>query len=295
MTIKSEVIETVTDYRNRTRVLQGKHRSYSLGFELGNPRVFGKAELYHVSDEKGKALVAKISHPEASKRNQARFYRESEISIKLDHPGIVGAVDEGTYEGRPFYIIPHAGRALQKLDLEDDQVLTILRDTLEGLAYVHGNGIVHRDVSTGNIMIGEDGHGRLLDFGLSKAVGEHVDPTKEWTDCVLLDLTGTGACLGTLKYISPEQALDASTVSYGADIFSLGTVAYELLTKKPAFGASFREILRNIMNADPKPITDFRPDLPGELVDFVHTCLEKKPSDRYSAEQGVKKMEALIG
>ena len=206
-----------------------------------------------------------------------RFFREAEFAGNLHHRNITTIYDFGlTDEGLPFIVQEFlTGEDLdRKVKRKDDLPLAwrvrVLIDICEGLHYAHVAGIVHRDVKPSNIRILEDGTVKIMDFGIAKSM------VSEST------LTQTGITLGTASYLAPEQirgeAVDART-----DIFSLGVLAYELLTyARPFTGDHISTVLYKIMNESPPSPADVDPSLPPELVRVIQKSLEKDRSNRYA-------------
>lgn len=224
-----------------------------------------------------------------------RFFREAEYAGNLHHRNITTIYDFGlTDEGLPYIVQEFlTGEDLdRKIKRKDDLPLAwrvrVLADICDGLHYAHTAGIVHRDVKPSNIRILEDGAVKIMDFGIAKSM------VSEST------LTQTGITLGTASYLAPEQirgeAVDART-----DVFSLGVLAYELLTyARPFTGDHISTVLYKIMNEAPPSPADADPSLPGELVRIVEKTLQKDRANRFAscaemADALRKVLEALSG
>ncbi len=207
-----------------------------------------------------------------------RFFREAEFAGNLHHRNITTIYDFGlSDDGLPFIVQEFlTGEDLdRKIKRRDDLPLAwrvrVLADICEGLHYAHTAGIVHRDVKPSNIRILEDGTVKIMDFGIAKSM------VSEST------LTQTGITLGTASYLAPEQirgeAVDART-----DVFSLGILAYELLTlSRPFTGDHISTVLYKIMNEAPPSPADVTPSLPPELVRIVEKALQKDRTNRYAS------------
>jgi serine/threonine protein kinase len=184
-----------------------------------------------------------------------------------------------------------AGRTLDQLiprtGLKISDLLKYAIPVADGLARAHAAGIVHRDLKPGNIMIGDDGQVKLLDFGLAKLA--------QFSDISEADVTGTvrpeteeGTIVGTISYMSPEQA-EGCKVDARSDIFSFGAVLYEMATGRRAFlGNSKISTLAAILHTEPKPPTEVHPGLPRELEKIIQSCLRKDPAWRFQSAADLK-------
>ena len=208
----------------------------------------------------------------------ARFAREIQISTQLQHPHIVPVLDSGMHEGSPFYVMPLIeGESLEQRltrggPLPINETVTYITEVLDGLAYAHALGFVHRDVKPSNVMITR-GHAQLADFGIARAV-EQSDGRK---------LTESGFALGTAEYMSPEQASGERNIDGRSDIYSVGCVLYEMLAGSPPFtGATSRAIMARHF-VDPVPaLRTVRDTVPEPLEAIVFTALAKTPADRFA-------------
>jgi eukaryotic-like serine/threonine-protein kinase len=217
-----------------------------------------------------KTTTAEVaSNPELLKR----FYREAQAAAKLCHPNIVTIYDIDEASGIPFIAMEFLeGDNLQKVISERKDLLVlkklqIIIDLCKGLDYAHQRGIVHRDIKPGNIMLADNGQVKIVDFGIAR-VGVST-------------MTRTGAVLGTVRYMSPEQ-VQAQTVDARSDIFSVGVVLYELLTYQTPFpGDDVSSILFKILNEEPEPITNYLHECPPQLEHAVQVALAKDREKRY--------------
>jgi tetratricopeptide (TPR) repeat protein/predicted Ser/Thr protein kinase len=208
-----------------------------------------------------------------------RFTREAQATAGLDHPNIAGIYEVGEYNGRPFFSMQVVeGQSLRDVvtgkDLPTDRILEIAIQICEGLQAAHDKGIIHRDIKPSNILI--DGHGRvrIVDFGLASVVG---------TD----QLTKTGSTLGTIGYMSPEQ-VRGQEVDHRSDLFSLGVILYELITRQNPFRRdSEAATLKATSDDTPHPLARFRSKVPDLLESVVTKLLEKQSVHRYQSAAGV--------
>jgi serine/threonine protein kinase/WD40 repeat protein len=248
---------------------------YRITAELGSG---GMGTVYRADDLKLDRTVAlKFLAPEFLRDPDAksRFVHEAKAASALDHPNIctIHGIEETT-DGRLFIAMAcYEGETVKDriargaLPIEDAIEITV--QVAEGLAKAHGLGIVHRDIKPANVMVTEDGLVKLLDFGIAKLAGA-------------TQVTQTGAVLGTMPYMSPEQ-LQGEAVDRRSDVWSLGVVLYEMLTGTlPFTGEVPQAVAYGIVHADPKPLADQRGDVPSEVARTVATCLRKNPAERYN-------------
>ena len=223
-----------------------------------------------------KALLPELLFTEGMDR---RFKQEARVAAKLDHPNIL--VIYGVRESKDLlYIVTKLvdGRPLSAV-LRHTDVLPIpvarhvIHQVADALNYAHGEGVVHRDVKPANIMVDRRGNLVVMDFGIAKAVDD-------------ANLTRTGLVIGTPAYMSPEQCL-AQRVTSAADQYSLGIVAYELITGRTPFRGSPLEMQWAHTKESPEPIRTLRPDCPPELETIVSRMLAKTPSDRWPSLQDI--------
>ncbi len=204
---------------------------------------------------------------------KTRFKREGQAAAALNHPNIITIHEVSEYEGRPYLAMEYVeGGSLKDLIGADRmsvaQVTNLAAQISEGLAKAHQTGIVHRDIKPQNILIDADGRPRICDFGLAKLRREVM-------------LTQTGTTLGTIAYMSPEQAR-GEQVDHRADIWSLGVVIYEMLTgQRPFKGDHDQAVIYAILNNQAESITGIRPDAPDMLVRIVDKAMAKDPYERY--------------
>jgi serine/threonine-protein kinase len=205
-----------------------------------------------------------------------RFLQEARAVARLDHRNVCAIYDvEEARGGHPFLVMPcYEGETLEaKLrrgPLSVDQALDYAVQIAAGLAHAHAAGIVHRDIKPANLLVTREGVVKILDFGVARM----AEPSQ----------TGAGAVVGTLAYMSPEQAA-GEPVDHRTDWWALGAVLYEMLAGRPAFGEGITalRLFYAIQFTEPAPITRLRPDLPAPLGSIVHRLLEKDPERRLAA------------
>src|SRR6266576_1074790 len=256
----------------------------------------------------GRKVALKILPAElaANQDRMRRFVQEAKAAAALNHPNIAHIYEIGESEGTNFIAMEfvdgetlrekaHAGKSELKV------LLKFLHQVAQGLAKAHASGIVHRDLKPDNIMITRDGHAKILDFGLAKlimseppavagglnlndnlsATADRSDKAEEATAMMPVQHSTPGVVMGTVGYMSPEQA-QAKPVDQRSDIFSFGCLLYEAATgRRPFAGDSVVDTLHKIIH-DPAPaITDFNPSASPELQRIIRKCLAKEPEKRY--------------
>jgi serine/threonine protein kinase len=251
----------------------------------------GMGEVYKARDPRLNRLIAIKLLPATAANDperRERFEREAQAVAALNHPSIVTIHSVEQADGQFFLTMELVeGRSLAEIlptiGLPLDRLLKIAIPVADAIAAAHQKGITHRDLKPANIMLGEGEHeGRIkvLDFGLAK-LGERPDAAVNATALPTIPITGEGRILGTVAYMSPEQAegkaLDART-----DLFSLGVILYEMATgRRPFTGDTSISIISSIVKDTPKSVTELNPALPRELGRIVRRALVKDPSRRY--------------
>jgi len=234
----------------------------------------------------------------ASPDRQKRFVQEAKTASSLNHPNIVTIYEINTQEveGQPVQYIAMefvAGETLDKLIGRKGQRI---RDALkyaiqiaDALAAAHAAGIVHRDLKPGNIMVTPQGLVKILDFGLAKLTGPlETDAYAETVHAEASPHTEEGTVLGTVAYMSPEQA-DGRKIDARSDIFSFGSVLYEMVSGKQAFpGTSKLSMLSAVLHKDPVPVSQAVPDIHPDLERLILRCLRKEPERRWQTMADVK-------
>jgi Tol biopolymer transport system component len=211
-----------------------------------------------------------------------RFQREAQMASSLNHPHILTVYDAGEFEGRQYLVTEYVDGGTLKdwwraTNPAWRQIVDLLTGVADGLAAAHDAGILHRDIKPANILVSKNGYARLGDFGLAKLKrNSDSDATRTLTE----GRTGRGVLVGTIPYMSPEQA-SGKTVDSRSDIFSFGVVLHELLAgARPFTGSTELEVLQNIIHGSPAALPE---GVPSELRNLVEKTLENDPAERYQS------------
>jgi eukaryotic-like serine/threonine-protein kinase len=247
----------------------------------------GMGEVYLAEDSRlGRRLALKLlpAHFTRDADRMARFQRESRALSALNHPNIITIYEVGEDRGRHFIASEliegdTLRKRIQRAKLSLKETIDITLQTASALSAAHAAGIVHRDIKPENIMIRRDGYIKVLDFGLVKRTG--VSNLYGGDDSQFSLPTQSGAVLGTVNYMSPEQAL-GQAVDPRTDIFSLGVVLYEMVTGQSPFkGATVASTFDAILNKQPPALSSVNPNVSMELERIVNRALEKDRETRY--------------
>jgi serine/threonine-protein kinase len=250
----------------------------------------GMGEVYRARDTRlGREVALKVLPEEVSSDRErlARFQQEARMASSLNHPNIVTIHDIGESGGSSFIVMELAeGRTLRTLPgsgpLAARRLLEVGVQVAEGLAKAHAAGIVHRDLKPENIMVTGDGLVKILDFGLAR-LAPSATPAASGEETTLSRLTGPGTVVGTVGYMSPEQASGGS-VDFRSDQFALGAILYELATGRGPFQRRTpAETLTAILREEPPAVGLLNPQMPPGLARIVERCLAKDPSRRYAS------------
>jgi len=250
----------------------------------------GMGEVYRARDSRlGRDVAVKVIHAELAREPERikRFEQEARAAGALNHPNVCAILDIGSQEGSPFVVMELLeGETLrERLNVGPIPVcksIDYASQVAHGLAAAHEKGIVHRDLKPENLFLTKDGRVKVLDFGLAKLTRPEVlAPAGEKP--ISIAATETGAILGTVGYMAPEQ-VRGQNADARSDLFALGAIVYELLAGKRAFhGASYVETLHAILNEEPAPLSASGREMPPGLEPIIRHCLEKNPEERFQS------------
>jgi ATP-dependent DNA helicase UvrD/PcrA len=250
----------------------------------------GMGAVYKAHDEKLHRIVAlKMLPPDAvaHEERRRRFLQEARAASALNHPHILTVYEIGEDAGRPFIVMEYVrGETLRRKlaagRMPVAEALDLAVQIAEGLAKAHEHGIVHRDLKPENLMVSSDGYVKILDFGLAKLVEqERTRPADSAQKTLVQVTTKPGTIMGTIKYMSPDQLL-GKRVDLRSDIFSFGTVLYEMVTGRcPFLGENDVDTMHAILHEEPKPPHSIRTDLPRDFHAILSKALAKSPKLRY--------------
>ncbi|HJZ10635.1 MAG TPA: protein kinase [Acidobacteriota bacterium] len=265
---------------------------YEIIWQVG---IGGMGQVYLAKDQKLDRRVAikilneKFSRDEA---NLKRFVREAKAASALNHPNILVIHEIGESEAAHYIVSEFIeGRTLREVLTKSlmslGEVLDVSVQIASALSAAHGAHLVHRDIKPENVMVRPDGYVKVLDFGLAKLVEQENESFIGLEDATTRNQTAKGVILGTVNYMSPEQA-KGERVDERTDIFSLGAVIYEMIAGRiPFAGDSMSETLANLINAEPQPLSRFASNVPDELTRIVAKMLRKNKEERYQTMKDV--------
>jgi eukaryotic-like serine/threonine-protein kinase len=274
--------------------------SLTAGTRLGSYEVLspidagGMGEVYRARDVRlDREVAVKVLPRDVPGADRVkRFEREARLAGSLNHPNVLTVHDVGTYEGAPYLVTELlSGKTLrerlQQGRLPLRKAVEIAVQLARGLSAAHEKGIVHRDLKPANVFLTEDGRTKILDFGLAHVTEPLALDLGGDAGTVPERLTGSGVLLGTIAYMSPEQARQQA-VDARSDVFALGTVLYEMLGgRRPFVGVTPADTLAAILHADPGLIEAGEGGLPRALDRVVRRCLEKEPAERFQSARDV--------
>jgi serine/threonine protein kinase/predicted ATPase len=249
----------------------------------------GFGEVYRAKDLKlGRQVALKVLRGELAldPERLRRFEREARAASALNHPNIITVHDVGSCGTTPFMVMELVeGQTLREVlspgPLAPAELLRIAGQMADGLAKAHGAGIVHRDLKPENVMLSSDGWVKILDFGLAKLANPPLSNSAHLTED--RERTQSGIILGTIHYMSPEQA-SGDEVDFRSDQFALGSILYEAATGRRPFGRDTPALtLVAILHGEPQRLDELAPGLPHAFVALVHRLLEKQPGARYAS------------
>lgn len=266
------------------RVVAALGHQYEIEGEI---RRGGMSVVYRARDTRLNRTVAiKVLPPELAydPAIRTRFTREAQTAAQLTHAHIVPIYDVGEREGVAYFVMTliTGGNLASLLAREPrqpvEEVRRVVAEIADALAYAHARGVIHRDIKPDNILLdAHNGRSSVTDFGIARAIEAGTR------------LTLTGVAVGTPTYMSPEQALGERDVDGRTDLYSLGVVAYQMLTGQVPFtaGNSMALLLKHL-NEGPRPIAELRPDTPRALREAVERALIKAPEDRWPTADAMR-------
>ena len=265
------------------RVTRALAQRYAVTRELG---AGGMGTVYLATDRTlGREVAIKVLPPSTREYLGAdRFQRELQFAARLSHPHIVPLYEAGDADGLLYYVMAYVpGETLtERLRREGAlplaEALRLTAEVGDALQYAHEQGVIHRDVKPSNILLSRD-HALLMDFGIAKAMSGDSDPAER-------ALTATGAMVGTVEYMSPEQAAGEKRIDVRTDVYALAAVLYEMLSGEPPFtGPTLQAIVARVIADPPRPVRTIRPDLPPHVERALTAALAKTPADRPATAQ----------
>jgi serine/threonine-protein kinase len=272
----------MTDFQTQ---LQG---AVGAAYEIERELAGGGMSRVFVATERalGRRVVIKVLPPDlAAGVNRERFRREIQLAAQLHHPHIVPLLSAGEGDGILYYTMPFIeGESLRmaverqgRLPVAD--VIRVLHDVVDALAYAHARGVIHRDIKPGNILrLGT--HALVTDFGVAKALSAAMP---------ISGVTTAGIAIGTPSYMAPEQLAGDPAADHRVDLYAVGLLAYELLVgESPFSAASPAATMAAQLTRTPDPLHEVRPEVPRELSDLIMRCLEKNPDQRPPTAEAVQ-------
>lgn len=277
-------------------------RRLTAGTQLGPYRILGllgvggMGEVYRAQDTRlGREVALKLLPQDRLRdpERRRRFLQEARAASALNHPNIMTFYDLLEADGQVCLVLEHVtgqslDQAIPKKGLPLNQVLSCAVQIADALAAAHAAGVVHRDLKPANVMVTEKGTVKLLDFGLAKLIAPEPPAKPEWAGSTKAPHTQAGMILGTLAYMSPEQA-EGKLVDARSDIFSFGCILYEMLTGQRAFQAgSAAGLISAILTVQPRPLAEIHPQTPAALVHLLDLCLAKDPDHRWQSARDIQ-------
>ncbi len=259
-------------FQRVARALAGR---YTVVRELGHG---GMATVYLATDAKlARAVAIKVLPPATREHlGPERFQREVQLAARLSHPHIVPLFEADEADGCLYYVMEYvegeslADRLRREGSLPLEEAVRIAAEVGDALQYAHERGIIHRDVKPANILVAR-GHAMVADFGIAKATAASAADS----------LTATGVTVGTVQYMSPEQAGGDRGIDARSDVYALAAVLYEMLAGEPPFtGPTVQAVMARLLTERPRPLRTIRPELPPHIERALAAGLAKMPADR---------------
>ena len=263
----------------------------------------GMGVVYRAEDTRlGRSVALKFLPEDSSQDRQAleRFQREARAASALNHPHICTIYDIDEHDGRPFIVMEYLEgttlkHRIEGRPMEIEEIIDLGIQIADALAAAHSKGIIHRDIKPANIFIMQSGNAKVLDFGLAKMaprslrIGEAVGVSSDATAIAAPEfLTSPGTAMGTVAYMSPEQAR-GEEVDARSDLFSLGAVLYEMGTGRlPFSGSTSAVIFDSILNRAPVAPVRLNPKIDADLEKILNKLLEKVPAQRYATAEKLR-------
>src|SRR6266704_3663235 len=291
-----------------TRIIQNGQADLLIGRTIGHYKISerigtgGMGDVYLATDMTAGRKAALKLLPErftGDAERLKRFQQEARAVVGLNHPNILTIYEIGE-DHSTHYIASELidGETLRQRLMRErmqlSEAVDIAIQVASALEAAHHAGIVHRDIKPENIMLRPDGYVKVLDFGIAKLAEEELPATMPRDEALLLVETNLGSVLGTVRYMSPEQACGAH-VDKRTDIWSLGVVLYEMLTGHAPFtGDTPREVMSSILEKEPPPLTSYNKQTPAELQQIISKTLRKDRRERYqSASEMLQELKNL--
>src|SRR5437899_1808509 len=291
-----------------TRIIENEQADLLVGRTFGHYKISkligtgGMGEVYLATDvTAGRKAALKLLPMRftGDAERLKRFQQEARAVVALNHPNILTVYEIGE-DHSTHYIASELiegetlRQRLMRGRMEVGEAIDVAIQVASALAVAHETGIVHRDIKPENIMLRPDGYVKVLDFGIAKLAEQEVPVTLAEDEALLLVETNLGSILGTVRYMSPEQARGAP-VDKGTDIWSLGVVLYEMVTGHAPFaGDTPGETMSSILEVEPPPLTSYVAHTPAELQQIISKTLRKEREERYqSAHELLEALQSL--
>ncbi|MGH9866579.1 MAG: protein kinase domain-containing protein [Candidatus Polarisedimenticolia bacterium] len=256
----------------------------------------GMGEVYRARDtrlDRTVALKVLATHLSSSTESRQRFEREARAVSSLSHPHICTLYDVGNQDGIDYLVMEYLegetlDARLQRGPLSTSEMLACATEVADALDRAHRQGMVHRDLKPGNIMLTKAG-AKLLDFGLARTLETRAPSALTASPTMTTPLTAEGMIVGTFQYMAPEQ-LEGKEADARSDLFAFGAVMYEMATGQRAFsGKTHASLIASILKEEPRPLADLAPLAPPALQRIVSQCLAKDPDDRWQSAGDLKR------